>query len=83
LSNIVKHARAGTASVEVARRDAALRIEVVDDGVGFDPARTAAGVGLAGMRERVQALGGAFAMDCASGTRIAVTLPVQSWRAGS
>lgn len=75
LSNIVKHARAGAASVEVARHAGTLRIMVADDGVGFDPARTAAGVGLAGMRERVQALGGSFAMDCASGTRIAITLP--------
>jgi two-component system sensor histidine kinase UhpB len=83
LSNIVKHARAGTASVEVARRGHALHITVADDGVGFDPARTAAGVGLAGMRERVQALGGGFAMDCASGTRIAITLPVEAWRAGT
>lgn len=83
LSNIVKHARAGTASVEVARRDDALHIAVTDDGIGFDPARTAAGVGLAGMRERVQALGGSFAMDCTSGTRIAITLPVAAWRAGT
>jgi two-component system, NarL family, sensor histidine kinase UhpB len=83
LSNIVKHARAGAASVAVMRRADALHIEVADDGVGFDPARTADGVGLAGMRERVQALGGSFAMDCASGTRIAITLPVAAWRAGT
>jgi len=83
LSNIVKHARAGTASVEVVRYEGDLQITVADDGVGFDPARTAAGIGLAGMRERVQALGGSFAMDCASGTRIAITLPVQAWRAGT
>lgn len=82
LSNIVKHARASAASVDVARSGDALRIAVSDDGVGFDPARTAAGIGLAGMRERVQALGGTFAMDCASGTRIAITLPVEAWRAG-
>ncbi len=83
LSNIVKHARAGTAGVAVARSGDALQITVADDGMGFDPARTAAGIGLAGMRERVQALGGSFAMDCASGTRIAITLPVQAWRAGT
>ncbi|MCE3263062.1 MAG: sensor histidine kinase [Pseudoduganella sp.] len=83
LSNIVKHARASAASVAVVRRADALHIDVADDGVGFDPARTADGVGLAGMRERVQALGGSFAMDCASGTRIAITLPVAAWRAGT
>lgn len=83
LSNIVKHARASTASVEVVRHAGTLQIRIADDGIGFDPARTAAGVGLAGMRERVQALGGEFEMDCTSGTRIAVTLPVAAWRAGT
>jgi two-component system sensor histidine kinase UhpB len=83
LSNIVKHARASSANVEVARHGDALQIVVADDGVGFDPARTAAGVGLAGMRERVQALGGSFAMDCLSGTRIIIMLPVEAWRAGT
>ena len=83
LSNIVKHARAATAMVQVARRGETLSITVSDDGTGFDPARTAAGVGLAGMRERVQALGGSFAMDSASGTRIVITLPVAAWRAGT
>jgi two-component system sensor histidine kinase UhpB len=81
LSNIVKHARARMATVDVMRNGDLLRIVVADDGTGFDPARTAAGVGLAGMRERVQALGGSFEMECASGTRIAITLPVASWRA--
>lgn len=76
LSNVVKHSRASAAQVEVARRGNALEIVVADNGTGFDPARTAAGVGLAGMRERVQALGGAFAMDCTSGTRIAIKLPL-------
>jgi len=83
LSNIVKHARASAASVDVTRISGALQIKVADDGIGFDPARTATGIGLAGMRERVQALGGSFEMDCASGTRIAITLPVEAWRAGT
>lgn len=78
LSNVVKHARASRASVAVTRRGDALHIDIADDGTGFDPARTAAGVGLAGMRERVQALGGSFAMDARSGTRISIELPLQS-----
>lgn len=78
LSNIVKHSRATTANVVLARRDGALDITVADNGTGFDPARTADGVGLAGMRERVQALGGQFSLDCASGTRIRITLPASS-----
>ena len=75
LSNIAKHARASRASVHLARHADGLQITVIDNGIGFDPARTAAGVGLAGMRERVQALGGSFAMDSTSGTRIEITLP--------
>ncbi len=83
LSNIVKHARATAASVEVARRGDVLHIAITDNGIGFDPARTAAGVGLAGMRERVQALGGTFAMESVSGTRIAITLPAATGAAGT
>ncbi|MGO4378715.1 ATP-binding protein [Pseudoduganella sp. RAF19] len=78
LSNIVKHARARNATVALLRRDGRLEIAVADDGVGFDPAHTAEGIGIAGMKERVQALGGRFAIATANGTRIAISLPLES-----
>jgi DNA-binding NarL/FixJ family response regulator len=51
-----------------------LRIEVSDDGRGFDPEATPAGMGTKGMRERVRALGGDFAVESrpGGGTRVSV-----------
>jgi signal transduction histidine kinase len=56
LANIAKHARAGSASVRVARAGGRLLVEIEDDGVGgADPAH---GTGLRGLADRVEALGG-------------------------
>ena len=76
LANIVKHARAESASVDLERSDGGLRLRVRDDGVGgADPAR---GTGLIGLSDRVQALGGAVVVESppADGTCLEVTLPI-------
>jgi len=58
LTNVVRHARADThAQVVLTVKQAALEIEVVDDGPGA-PASAADGNGLRGMRERTVGLGG-------------------------
>jgi signal transduction histidine kinase len=57
LANAAKHAHAQRVEIRVARRDAVLRLEIHDDGVGgADPD----GSGLQGLRRRVQALDGTF-----------------------
>jgi signal transduction histidine kinase len=53
LNNIVKHARATTVRLAVARRSEHLELLVADDGEGFDVAASPKGVGLSGMGERV------------------------------
>ncbi|HET8785213.1 MAG TPA: GAF domain-containing sensor histidine kinase [Candidatus Limnocylindrales bacterium] len=78
LSNTARHSHASAARVALRRVDGTLRIEVSDDGVGFDAARGApAGHhGLRNMRERAEALGGAFSLRSgSSGTSIIVTVP--------
>ncbi|MBE3071501.1 MAG: HAMP domain-containing protein, partial [Acidobacteria bacterium] len=84
VTNIAKHARADTVLIQCAARDGTLTIEIEDDGEGFDPsalpppgARTR-GLGLLGMRERVELLGGTLVFDAApgQGTRIAVSVPM-------
>jgi two-component system, NarL family, sensor histidine kinase UhpB len=54
-----------------------LEISIEDDGVGI-PERPSPGIGLLGMRERVQALGGAFVVSRrpAGGTRVLASIPV-------
>src|SRR5262249_5515015 len=59
LTNVVKHAQAGSVSVVLARKPTSVSAVVEDDGAGFDPTRTRDhGLGLVGMRERVELLGG-------------------------
>lgn len=64
LTNIARHAQAGHVAIRVARSapaaDAsdAVTFSISDDGRGADPARPHAGLGLIGMRERVEMLGG-------------------------
>jgi PAS domain S-box-containing protein len=54
------------------------RLEVVDDGLGFDTASVREGVGLAGMRERAAALGVRLELESApgKGTRVRVKVPL-------
>ncbi len=73
LTNVARHARAARAWVELRRRDAEVELTVRDDGVGFDPsvargrAAEGASFGLLGMQERVQLLGGQFAIESQPG----------------
>ncbi|RFU86597.1 sensor histidine kinase [Streptomyces triticagri] len=89
LANTVRHARAGRASITLSFMDTAVALDVVDDGVGFDPdapqdgdgprgAGPSGGFGLPAMRSRAQSLGGALTIESApgEGTAVAVTLPL-------
>ncbi|MET8800478.1 histidine kinase [Nocardia sp. NPDC004568] len=58
LTNITRHAAAGTATVHIDYRRDSLVIQVDDDGRALPDTTTEPGVGLVGMRERVTALGG-------------------------
>ena len=58
LHNVVKHAAARQVSLELERDAEAVRLRVVDDGRGFDPAAVPDGhLGLAGMRARAEKIG--------------------------
>jgi signal transduction histidine kinase len=73
----MKHARASGVELSLAARDGSLLLSVRDDGVGgADPAR---GSGLAGLTDRVEALGGSIRVHSAAGagTHITVDLPLE------
>jgi signal transduction histidine kinase len=77
LTNVAKHAHAENARLAVGYLDGRLRIEVADDGEGFDADATTDGFGLAGMRERVQLSGGQLAVQSGeSGTTVTAILPL-------
>jgi signal transduction histidine kinase len=76
VTNTTKYARASRVEVIVEQHDGTLRLSVRDDGVGgADPGR---GSGLTGLRDRVEALGGAIGISsrAGDGTVIQVLLPV-------
>jgi signal transduction histidine kinase len=80
LVNALRHGRPTTVEVEVSRGDRWLRLDVRDDGIGFDHdgGGVQRGLGLAGMRERARLLGGTCRIDSrrAQGTSISVDLPL-------
>jgi signal transduction histidine kinase len=85
LTNVHRHSRAGGAEIHVDLQPHEVTLEVTDRGCGI-PAHvltpikrngTQSGVGLAGMRERVNELGGRLEIDSSGqGTTIRVTLPL-------
>lgn len=81
LTNVAKHAQAAQVALALEAEEARIRLSVADDGRGFDPgAQAEAGAvprwGLLSMRERVEAIGGAFRVESApgAGTRILVEI---------
>ncbi|SFN69683.1 sensor histidine kinase [Mycetocola miduiensis] len=82
IANVVRHARATRADLTLTYQSDSVSLDVVDDGVGFDPATTAAeageSFGLRAIRQRVESLGGLLSVESAlgEGTAIAVTIPV-------
>lgn len=82
LTNIARHAKASQASVRMMREEETIRIEVEDNGQGFDAAAILrsddAGLGILGMQERIQLIGGQFRLSSkpGKGTKIAVELNV-------
>jgi len=79
LSNCAKHAAATHVSVTARVQNGVLRVEVGDDGVGFDPDRgQQVGRGLENVRERTEALGGALTVESApgAGARVRLDAPI-------
>lgn len=76
LNNIVKHSNASDASVSITRRTNVVTIEIEDNGSGFDPANVTTGLGLIGLKERAQLLGGELLIDSkiGEGARIRVEI---------
>ena len=78
LANAAKHARASAVHVELDTPDTVARLAIRDDGVGgADPVR---GSGLTGLRDRIEAVGGALQITSRSGngTTLVIEIPIKS-----
>ncbi len=82
LTNIERHAGAEHVLVELEADERALQIEIEDDGVGFNPSEmvpqpgSARGLGLLGIRERLDLAGGEARIDSSPGRGTSVTIRV-------
>ena len=81
LTNVARHSRASRVAVTLERLESDLVFEMRDDGIGIaaGDASSARSVGLVGMRERAQLVGGGFAISGASGAGTTVRVRVP-WR---
>ena len=78
LQNAAKHAHGARAVVIDASDNGTLRLEVRDDGAGFDPRQTAESSGFVNMRDRLSAVSGELATVSSpgKGARIILTIPL-------
>jgi signal transduction histidine kinase len=84
LTNVCKHACASKVSIRLAKHQRKIRCAIRDDGNGFDAAalnRASAqkGLGLVGIRERINAFGGTLLVksDPGNGTELLVEIPTE------
>jgi signal transduction histidine kinase len=85
LANAIRHGDPDTIQVRLCGDEHTLRLQVIDDGCGFDPKRLAdkrpdgRQVGIAGMRERLRLLGGSLTIESRRGGCTAtLTQPTRS-----
>jgi signal transduction histidine kinase len=85
LTNCARHAQASQVDITVTKQSRNVRVVIQDNGAGFDvPAKTRTGMGLIGMRERVESLGGELNLRSSNGkgTTVALSIPVSGGVAG-
>jgi signal transduction histidine kinase len=90
LTNAAKHSKASCVWIRIGRKNRVFSCSIEDDGVGFDVRAVQSdgkrrGLGLIGMQERVNAIGGMLSIDSArgQGTRLLIQLPTEASNANS
>ncbi|MEO5915456.1 MAG: PAS domain S-box protein [Luteolibacter sp.] len=85
LTNVTKHARATTVEISIHKVTGGISLEITDDGEGFEvngnpPLKRKGRLGLIGMRERAEMIGGIFSVASAPGAPTTVRVLVESAR---
>jgi PAS domain S-box-containing protein len=82
LNNVIKHARARQVKVNLNFESKGVCLEIMDDGVGFDPAtaRRSGGMGLPGIEQRVQRIQGSLAIESVPGNGTTLRVTAQDAR---
>ena len=78
-TNALRHGEAQNIAISTSHADGRIRIEIVDDGKGFDPASVEKGFGLGNMRRRAGDAGLELTIESGdNGTRVVIELPADS-----
>ena len=76
LSNVIRHARAKSVEITIDSTDAAVCVSVTDDGCGIGANIKGEGTGLAGVRERLELMGGSLTVESRAGrTTVVAEIP--------
>ncbi|MBX2907891.1 MAG: sensor histidine kinase [Taibaiella sp.] len=78
VNNVIKHAAATTLSVQIDKDETGLSVTIEDNGRGFDPSKSAAGLGLKNMQARLSLISATIDIDSAPGKGTLVVIHVPS-----
>ena len=87
ITNVARHAKASQVEVSIQRPNGIICMEIKDDGQGFDTAEKSSGkrknrLGLLGMKERVEMIGGVFWVESAPGGPTTVIVELSGGKSG-
>ena len=85
LNNIIKHARAKAATIQLKKEPDHLELVIQDNGIGFDTKKKSTGIGLRNIRNRVGLYNGSVSIDSepGKGCVLRITIPLSSFPADS
>jgi signal transduction histidine kinase len=78
LQNVNKYAKASEVRIQIMQVQPNISLQIIDNGIGFNPSATIEGIGLNNMKDRAAELGGTITIDTASrmGTKINLLFPI-------
>ena len=78
LNNILKHSHASEITVSLEKQPGKIVLQISDNGIGFDLESHHGGLGLKGMRERAEQIGGELQVESGgNGTQVSVEVPYE------
>jgi signal transduction histidine kinase len=76
LSNVIRHAGASRVEISVEKRGSRVRLSILDNGKGIRDPKSSSGMGLSGLVERLELMGGRFRIESKPGsTRLVADIP--------
>lgn len=77
LNNAIKHAQPDLIDIRIAKKNHSRRLEIRDDGLGFDTSQASQGSGMSNLKKRMETIGGKFYLtsEVGTGTHITLELP--------